>query len=76
MHTEIKEYLVERFPQIDFSDSKRELVDEVDSLTMVEMIACLSEKYEVEFPYDEITPENFATLDAIIDLVERIKNEK
>ena len=73
MKESIRACLKNNFPQIDFTDDTRNLEDEIDSLTIVEMISCLTEEFEVEIPYDEITPDNFENLNAIVELVERIK---
>ena len=59
-------------PQIDFTGDA--LVDSgtLDSLSLVTAIGELSVEYGVTVPYEEITPENFNSLDAIVGLVERL----
>ena len=75
MEKEILALLEEAFPTINFTTSE-ELVDEgiLDSLTLVEMISCLSMEFDVMIPYDEITPENFNSVAALATMVERLKN--
>ena len=72
MKEKILELLGEEFPEIDF-ESSDELVDDgiLDSLTIVGVIAALSDEFEVELPYEEIIPENFNSIDAIAELIER-----
>ncbi len=68
----VREVLEENFPEIDF-DSSDELVDDgiIDSLSIVGMISALSEEFGVTFPYEEIVPENFNSLESIAELIER-----
>ena len=74
MEKEILELLGEAFPTIDFTASE-EMVDEgfLDSLTLFEMISCLSMEFDIMIPYDEITPENFNSIAALAAMVERLK---
>ena len=59
-------------PQIDFTEDA--LVDSgvLDSLSLVTAIGELSMEYGITVPYEEITPENFNSLDAIVRLMERL----
>ena len=59
-------------PQIDFTGDA--LVDSgiLDSLSLVTAIGELSMEFGVTVPYEEITPCNFNSLDAIVRLVERL----
>ena len=72
MRERVKVFLEENFPEIDF-ESSDELVDDgtIDSLTIVSVIASLQEEFDVEFPYEEIIPENFNSLDSIAELIEK-----
>ena len=74
MKNEILSLLSEAFPHIDFTQSN-EMVDEgiLDSLTLVEMLSCLSMEFDIVIPYDEIVPENFNSIDSITELVEKMK---
>ena len=72
MREKIKALLSENYPQIDF-ESSEELVDDgiLDSMTLVGIISALSMEFGVMLPYEEIVPENFNSLDAMADLIER-----
>ena len=72
MEEKVLALLSEEYPEIDFTSSE-ELVDDgiLDSLTIVGVIAALSDEFDVELPYEEIIPENFNSIDAIAELIER-----
>ena len=64
--------LGEEYPDIDFEESD-ELVDDgiLDSLTVVGVISAISDEFNVEIPYEEIIPENFNSIDAMAELIEK-----
>lgn len=76
MKQEILMLLQEVLPQIDFTSSES-LVDDgiLDSLSVAEVVGELSVEYGIKIPYDEIVPDNFNSLDAIVELVERLKRQ-
>ena len=43
----------------------------IDSVTLVEIATELMDELNIDIPYEEITPENFNSVDAITSLVER-----
>ncbi|POP31816.1 acyl carrier protein [Lactonifactor longoviformis] len=72
MREQIKKVLEENYPEIDF-ESSNELVDDgiLDSLTMVGIISALSMEFGVMLPYEDIIPENFNSIDAMAELIEK-----
>jgi len=60
-------------PGIDYANS-RDLVKDLDSLTIVRLVARLSEEYDVEITPLDIVPENFRTVEAIYDLIKRLED--
>ncbi len=64
--------LADNYPEIDF-ESSNELVDDgiLDSLTMVGIISALSMEFNVVLPYEDILPENFNSIDAMVELLEK-----
>lgn len=72
MKERILDLLEDALPQIDFKGDT--LVDSgvMDSLSLVTAIGELSVEFDITIPYEEITPENFNSLDAIVRLVERL----
>lgn len=56
---------------IDYTASA--LIDEgiLDSVTLVEIVTELMDAFEIEIPYEEVIPENFNSIDAMVKLVEK-----
>ena len=71
MKNEIRKLLEETFPALDF-DASDKLADDgiLDSLTIVQIIGELSMEYDVEFSFEDLSNENFNSIDAIAALVE------
>ena len=65
--------LAEIRPDVDFEDNK-ELVDsgELDSFDIVTLVGELCDAYDIENSADEIVPENFNSVEAIMALVETL----
>ncbi|RHQ59691.1 acyl carrier protein [Firmicutes bacterium AF25-13AC] len=74
MYDKVLELLQEEYPEIDFTGSD-ELVDDgiLDSLTLTGIIAALSMEFDIEIPYDEIIEENFNSVAAMAEMVERLQ---
>ena len=74
MYNKVLALLQEEYPEIDFTSSD-ELVDEgiLDSLTLTGIIAALSMEFDIEIPYDEIIEENFNSVVAMAEMVERLQ---
>lgn len=45
----------------------------IDSFELMFLISLLSEKFEIEISVDEMTVENFNSVEAIVNMVERLK---
>ena len=43
----------------------------IDSMGVMNMLGFLEERFNIQIPGDELMPENFATVSAIVALVER-----
>lgn len=58
-------------------DENTKLVDDkvLDSLAMISLVAELSDEFDVEITAQDIVPENFATVKAIADMIERLEDE-
>jgi len=71
MKNEIRNLLEEVFPAIDF-DASDKLADDgiLDSLTIVQIVSELAMEYDVTFSFEDLTNENFNSIDAIVELVE------
>ena len=68
--------LAEIRPDVDFEDNK-ELVDsgELDSFDIVTLVGELCDAYDIEIGADEIVPENFNYVEAIMALVTRLQED-
>lgn len=64
--------LQESYPEIDFL-AEADLVDDgiLDSLTMVGIISSISMEFGVVLPYEDIIPENFNSIEAMVTLLEK-----
>lgn len=74
MRDEVLKVLVDEYPNIDFESSDA-LVDNgiLDSLTITGIIAALSAEFGVIIPYEDITEDNFNSVDAMAAMVERLQ---
>ena len=74
MREELLQLLSAENQEVDFTASE-ELVDDgiLDSLTIVSVIGTLSMEYGIEIPYEEIIPENFNSIDAMVAMVQRLQ---
>ena len=72
MKKKLLEILQKEFPEIDFM-ADADLVGDgiIDSLIMAGVISAISMEFGVVLPYEEIIPENFNSIDAIVDMVEK-----
>lgn len=72
----ILDILVELKPGVDWR-GRTDLVDgrELDSLTIISLIAELEDAFDVVVPAVEIVPENFNSLEGIWALVRRLREQ-
>ena len=71
MKKQIFEILCEICPGIDF-ETETALIDDglIDSLDIVAVVTELMEAFDVELGVDDLTPENFNSVEAIEELIE------
>ena len=71
MQKQIIEILSEICPGIDF-ETETALIDDglIDSLDIVAVVTELMEAFDVELGVDDLTPENFNSVEAIEELIE------
>ena len=58
--------------------SETKLIDDkvIDSLTLTALISELESEFNIEIEMDDIVPENFNSVDAMTELVERLQDEQ
>ena len=72
MSEQIIEILTEICPGVDF-EQETALIDDglIDSLDIVAVVTDLMDTFDVQLGVDDLTPENFNSVDAICQLIER-----
>lgn len=73
---ELLELLQSVRSDIDF-ESEKNLVDDglLDSFDIVSIISEVSDRFNVDISVDDISPENFNSLESLHALIERLKEE-
>ena len=74
MKEQILDILKEICPGIDF-ESETALIDDglVESLDIVSIVTELMDTFDVEISVEDLQPENFNTVDAMVELIERAR---
>jgi len=63
-------------PDVDFAEETALIDDGVlDSFDIVSIISDLNDEYEINIRVHDLTPENFNSVEAIVKLVERKREE-
>ncbi len=72
MREQIIEILTEICPGIDF-ETETALIDDgiIDSLDIVTVVTELMDTFDVEIGVDDLIPENFNTVDAMVALIQK-----
>ena len=70
----LKKILSELHPEVDL-DAPHQLVEDriLDSIDIVTLVGEIDEVYGVRVPVEELTPENFASIQAIYEMIERLR---
>ena len=73
---ELLEILQDLHPEVDYETCDT-LIDEkiLDSFDIVTIISEISENFDVVIPAEEIVPENFNSVQALYELIERLGDE-
>ena len=70
MNSDILNMLEEIKPEFDFNDSEDFVMDGLlDSIDIITLISMLEEKYGISIDGLDIVPENFSSVDSIVNLV-------
>lgn len=73
MDRKIKEILLDTRPEYNFDDPERDFIESgmLDSFDVITVVLELEEAFDVQIDGEEIVPENFSSIEAIKDLVQR-----
>ena len=73
---ELLEVLKKAVPKADW-EAEGDLADDgiIDSIDIVSAIAEIMDFYDIEIPSEEMEPENFNSLEAIYELIQRMQEE-
>ena len=77
MKDKVLEILLDIRPDVDFENEKLLIDDKVlDSFDIISIISDLNDAFDIDINVDDLVPDNFNTLEAIIDVVEnKIKTQ-
>lgn len=69
--TALMDILTDVCPDVDF-ENERELIDDglLESLDIVSIVTGIMDEFDVEINVDDLLPENFNSVDAIVELIE------
>jgi len=61
---------------VDFVNEKK-LIDDgiLDSFDIISIVNELNEHYDIEIDVDDLEPDNFNTVEAMLELIEKLSNE-
>ncbi len=64
-------------PDVDFKNEKK-LVDGgvLDSFDIIAIVNGLAEEFDVEIDIDDLLPENFNSVEAMWELIQKLQNEE
>ena len=76
MKDKIKEIIEDVRPDIEYNEDSL-LIDEglLDSFDAVNLVLDLNDEFDIEIGVQDVTPENFNTVDSIEKLVERLRED-
>ncbi len=74
---ELYKILTELRPDINF-DEKKALIDDgiLDSFDIVALVGEIGETFDVQVGVEDLIPENFNTVEAIWELINRLRDEE
>lgn len=73
---ELMEILEELRPDVEFENEKK-LIDDgiLDSFDIVSLVGELNDAFDVSINVEDLLPENFNCVDAMVELVEHLQEE-
>ena len=63
-------------PDVDFANATKLIDDGVlDSFDIISIVNELNEAYDIEIDVEDLEPDNFNTVSAMLQLIEKLQNE-
>ena len=76
MLEEVFEFLKETLPTVDFADGKNLISKGIlDSLAIISIVMGIVEKYGISVDVEDISVENFDSVEKIAEMIERKKSD-
>lgn len=76
MRQELIEILEEIRPDVDFENEENLITDGIiDSIDVVSLVGEIDDAFDVQIHVEDLIPENFNSVDAILALIERMQDE-
>lgn len=76
MREELMEILGRLRPEVEFERETGLMDDNIlDSFDMVSLIGEINEAFDIEVSFDDIEPENFNSVDAMLELIRKLQEE-
>lgn len=73
---EILNVLQDIRPDVDFVHEKRLIDDKIlDSFDIITIVSELNQTFDVEIDVEDLEPANFNTVEAMLELIERLQDE-
>ncbi|MGI5976083.1 MAG: acyl carrier protein [Candidatus Limivicinus sp.] len=62
-------------PDVDF-EKEKSLIDDgiLDSFDIIQVVMALNEAYSVDISVEDLEPENFNTVEAMLELIEKLQD--
>ena len=73
---EILKILEEIRSDVDFKNEKK-LIDDgiLDSFDIISIVGELNDHYDIEINVEDLEPDNFNTVEAMLELIEKLRND-
>lgn len=76
MKTQLMRILEEIRPDVDFEKEKQLITDGIlDSFDIVSLVAALNDEFEVDIEVGDLVPDNFNSIEGMIELIEKLTDE-
>ena len=70
------EVLGEIRPDVDFANEKKLIDDGVlDSFDIIQVVMALNEAFDVEIDVEDLEPDNFNTVEAMLELIQKLQEQ-